>query len=257
MKFSILISSYNKGKYLKQCLDSCLNQTEKNYEIIVYDNNSTDNTNKILNRFKNYEKIKIFKKKRLCKFPALNQIDLIKKAFKKSKGEIICLLDADDYFNSIKLTFLKKRFNKDPKDIIFDLPIMKYSNYTKKFTIKKKIQKNIWPTIIPTSSISCKRSFFKKFMKENYLNKFQNLEIDFRLNIYSRNLKKNFSIVKNNFTYYRQVSNGIMSDKKKFSKKWWIKRLEAHNYMKKIFKKNKLEYKNKFDFIFTKILSKI
>ena len=48
-----------------------------------------------------------------------------------------------------------------------------------------------------------------------------------------------------------------MSDKKKFSKKWWIKRLEAHNYMKKIFKKNKLEYKNKFDFIFTKILSKI
>ena len=55
-------------------------------------------------------------------------------------------------------------------------------------------------------------------MKENYLNKFQNLEIDFRLNIYSRNLKKNFSIVKNNFTYYRQVSNGIMSDKKIFKK---------------------------------------
>ena len=89
MKFSILISSFNKGKYLGKCLNSCLNQKENDYEIIVFDNYSTDNTSKILNKFKKFPRIKIFKKKKISKSPALNQIDLIKNAFVKSKGKII------------------------------------------------------------------------------------------------------------------------------------------------------------------------
>ena len=51
MKFSILISSFNKGKYIEKCITSCLKQKEKDYEIIVFDNYSTDNTLKILKRF--------------------------------------------------------------------------------------------------------------------------------------------------------------------------------------------------------------
>ena len=61
MKFSILISSYNKGKYIEKCITSCLKQKEKDYEIIVFDNYSTDNTLKILKRFG--KKIRIYKKK--------------------------------------------------------------------------------------------------------------------------------------------------------------------------------------------------
>ena len=44
MKFSILISSFNKGKYIRKCITSCLNQKEKNFEVILYDNFSEDNT---------------------------------------------------------------------------------------------------------------------------------------------------------------------------------------------------------------------
>ena len=44
------------------------------------------------------DKIKIYKSEKVSKFPALNQIDLLQKAFNISTGEIICLLDADDYF---------------------------------------------------------------------------------------------------------------------------------------------------------------
>ena len=61
MKFSILISSYNKGKYIEKCINSCIDQNSMNFEIILFDNCSTDNTSKILKKFKN--KIKIFKKK--------------------------------------------------------------------------------------------------------------------------------------------------------------------------------------------------
>tara|TARA_A100000164_G_scaffold327874_1_gene314529 strand:- start:286 stop:1053 length:768 start_codon:yes stop_codon:yes gene_type:complete len=255
MKFSILISSFNKGKYLKKCITSCLNQEEKNFEVILFDNFSSDNTSTILKNYK--KKIKIFKKKRISEFPAINQIDLIKDAFKKSRGEIICLLDADDYYNNKKLSVLKQNFLKRKKiDVIFDLPTKIYKMHKKKFVNKKKFQKDIWPTIIPTSGISCRRLFFKKFLNKGYLKNYQNLEIDFRLNVYARNLSKNFLINHDDLTNYRQVNNGIMSNIKKYSKKWWIKRLEAHNFMQKLFYKNNMKYKNSFDFLLTKILSK-
>ena len=110
MEFSILISSFNKGKYIEKCITSCLNQKEKSFEVILFDNYSNDNTLKILSKFK--DKIKIYKRKRISKSAALNQIDLINQAFKKSKGRFICLLDADDYFNINKLTILKNYFLK-------------------------------------------------------------------------------------------------------------------------------------------------
>ena len=62
MKFTILITSYNKGQYLEECIKSCLNQTNKNFEIIVCDNYSTDNSDQIFNKYK--ESIKLLKKKK-------------------------------------------------------------------------------------------------------------------------------------------------------------------------------------------------
>ena len=255
MKFSILISSFNKGKYIRKCITSCLNQKEKNFEVILYDNFSEDNTSKILDNYK--KKIKIFKKKKVSSYPALNQIDLLKNAFKKSKGQIICLLDADDFFDNKKLLLLKKIFTKRKKlDVIFDLPTKIFSSHKQKFINKKKFQKNIWPTIIPTSGISCRRSFFKNFIKNENLKNYQNLEIDFRLNVYARKLNTNYIISNKDLTNYRQVSDGIMSNIKKYSKKWWIKRLEAHQYMEKIFFKHNKKYNISFDFLLTKFLSK-
>ena len=52
-KASILIANYNNEKYLEECLNSILNQTYKNIEIIVIDDNSSDNSSKIINKFKN------------------------------------------------------------------------------------------------------------------------------------------------------------------------------------------------------------
>ena len=254
MKFSILISSFNKGKYIEKCITSCLQQREKDCEIIVFDNYSTDNTLKILKKFG--KKIKLFKKKRLSNSPALNQIDLLKSAFQKSKGEHVCLLDADDYFKANKLSILKKYFLKKKVSVIFDLPIKKYISHEKKFKDKKKLQKNIWPSIIPTSGISCKKVFFSKFFKKVFVKKYKNLEIDFRFNVYTRNLHKNFFICKDNLTIYRQVDDGIMSNIKKFSKKWWIKRLEAHNFMEKLFYNHNIQYGNKLDFLLSKIFGK-
>lgn len=57
---SILITNYNKEKFLNKSLKSVLNQTYSNYEIILFDDSSTDNSIKIIQK---YKKIKLIRNK--------------------------------------------------------------------------------------------------------------------------------------------------------------------------------------------------
>ena len=59
---SILITNFNKSYYLKKMVNSCLNQTFKKKEILIYDDCSSDDSIKILDKFK--KKIKIIKNKK-------------------------------------------------------------------------------------------------------------------------------------------------------------------------------------------------
>jgi len=255
MKFSILITSFNKGKYLDECIKSCLNQSEKNFEIIVCDNYSDDNSNSI---FKKYEKnINLIRKKKISTSSPTNQIDLIKLGFESSTGDVICLLDADDYFFPEKLNILKKNFlENDFYEVIFDLPLVKNLNSLKKFKLKNKKQKYIWPTIINTSSIVLTRKFLNECIEKGIFEKFDFLEVDFRINVYARCIKKNFKVISEDVTVYRKVDDSIMVNIKKYSKKWWIKRKEAHEFMRNFFLKNQLVYENKFDYYLTDKISK-
>ena len=132
--------------------------------------------------------------------------------------------------------------------------MIKKKNKKIKFKLKQKFQKDIWPTIIPTSSISMKRSFFKKCLDIKAFNKFNLLEIDFRINVLAINFFKNYYILKENVTIYRETDGSIMSNIKKYSKKWWIKRNQAHEYMINLLKKNKLKYQN-LDYSLTKMIN--
>ena len=258
MKISILISSYNKGKYIRECIESCIAQNIVNFEIILLDNHSTDETNLILNEYSSQKyssKIKIFKKKKISNYPALNQIDLLQKGLEHSSGEIICLLDADDYYLKNKLSEVRKFFieNKS-KNVLFDLPMIQRSEKFQKFINKEKIQKKIWPTIIPTSSISMRKNFFKDCVNIGLFSNYNSLEIDFRINVYSRLIKKNdFTISNKSLNIYRKVEGSIMSSHRKFSKFWWNKRLEAHRFMREWYAKNNQSYLTA-DYLFTKIL---
>ena len=254
MKFTIIITSYNKGQYLQACLDSCLNQSEKDYEIVLCDNYSDDNSADIFSRYKGL--IKLIKKKRISNYSPKNQIDLIGEGLQIAKGELVCLLDGDDYFQINKLKNIGKHFekNKDLK-VLFDLPEVKKNNLFYKFKLKKKIQKNIWPTIINTSSISIKTNFLKQCFQNKLFINYEMMEIDFRINVYSRCIEKNYKIIPENLTVYRNVEGSINTSVKKFTKKWWFKRLQAHQFMNYIFSKHNLKYKNIFDYLITKFLS--
>ena len=66
---SIILVTYNSERYIKECIGSVFNQSYKNIEVIVIDNNSTDNTKTIL---KNYTKIKIIENKKNTGFAEAN-----------------------------------------------------------------------------------------------------------------------------------------------------------------------------------------
>jgi glycosyltransferase involved in cell wall biosynthesis len=253
MKISILISSYNKGPYIEKCLQSCLKQSDQDFELILIDNFSNDNTDLILKKYD--ANIIIKKEKKVSNYSAVNQLDLLKKAFSESSGDIICFLDADDYFEENKLEKIKKIFSQNQKiDVVFDKPNILIDKTVSNFTIKNKLSKYIWPTIYPTSSISIKRSFLRKFFENKTFNSYPLLEIDFRITCLSKMIYKNFITENKRLTTYRKVPDGIMSKLKSFSKIWWFKRLQAHYFVNDIFKQNNMTYKKNYDFYLTKFI---
>ena len=118
IKVSVIVPAYNASKYLKKCLDSLVNQTLKDIEIIVINDCSTDNTKDIL---KNYEakhsNIKVIHNK-VNKGIGYNR----NLGMKKANGKYISFIDSDDYVDA---TFLEKMHNKAEKERL-DLVICKF-----------------------------------------------------------------------------------------------------------------------------------
>ena len=86
---SIIVNNYNYGQFLPEAIDSTLNQTHINTEIIVVDDGSTDNSQEVIASYRN--KIIPVLKKNGGQASALNS------GFTASRGEIVIFLDADDY----------------------------------------------------------------------------------------------------------------------------------------------------------------
>lgn len=253
---SVIITNYNKEKYIVETIKSVQSQEYKNFEIIVIDNFSTDNSYKLISK---YKRVRLFRNI-TKKTSALNQIKSIEIGLKKSKGNIICLLDGDDIFKKDKLRNIVEYFAKNPySQAVCDIPLIKDKSQLNEFNYdKKRVNNNkIWPTTFPTSSISVKKKYLLDCIKEFQKEKFDFLEIDFRLCCLFSLHKKNYNVLNKNLTYYRQVNDGIMSRYKKFEKKWWIKRSQAFDFFFFIKKKFKKKYTYSLDYFLTKTISKI
>lgn len=93
-KISIVIPSYNKGKYIGATLSSIINQKYPNLEVIIQDGGSTDGTLEIIKRFgKRYPKIIRWESKK-----DKGQTDAINKGLKKAGGKVLTYLNADDIY---------------------------------------------------------------------------------------------------------------------------------------------------------------
>jgi glycosyltransferase involved in cell wall biosynthesis len=104
---SVIITNYNYGHFLAQAIESVLNQTYQNFELIVVDDGSTDGSPKVIKHYEN-RLIAIFQKN-------AGQGAAFNTGIAQAKGEIVCFLDADDYFREDKLEKVVMAFRKHPE----------------------------------------------------------------------------------------------------------------------------------------------
>ena len=90
-KASVVIVNFNNANYLEKCIQSLLNQSYQNIEMIIVDDKSTDNSQEIIKRYKKKATI-IFNKKKTSK-GSYNQINCYYRGYLKSKGKYLFFLD--------------------------------------------------------------------------------------------------------------------------------------------------------------------
>ena len=96
-KVSIIVNCFNGERYLREAIDSIYAQTYQNWEIVFWDNLSTDNSPKIATTYD--KRLKYFRGEKLVKLYSARRL-----AIKKAEGEYLAFLDVDDWWEPEKLT---------------------------------------------------------------------------------------------------------------------------------------------------------
>ena len=159
VKVDIILPNYNSAAYLAETVNSIINQTFKNWKLIIVDANSNDQTQKILKKYTSHKKIKVIFLKKNKKAGYCRNF-----ALQNSKSDYIAFIDSDDIWKKEKL--FKQLYFMTKNKYHFT-----YTNYVPfKSHMKKKNLKEIKPkkffnfemftknTSIATSSMIIKRS---------------------------------------------------------------------------------------------------
>lgn len=113
MLFSVLIPVYNTSKYLDECIQSVLAQSEDDYEIVLVDDGSTDNSGEICDSYaEKYSSIRVIHKQ--------NEGLLMtrRRGFQEAKGDYFVCLDSDDYLCDDALAKIKKMIVEKNCDLV-------------------------------------------------------------------------------------------------------------------------------------------
>lgn len=252
---SILIANYNNAEYLNRCIQSCINQSYKNLEILIYDDKSIDNSLTIIRKYrkKNIKFIKNNSKK--TGLAAIDAKNSYYNLIKISKGHIIFLLDSDDYFEKNKVHEIVKVFHKLKKiDFIQNMPSIKLGNKLIKKTNKNNFL-SYWPYFAPESCISFKKEFINKFIKRNSIleKKFEDVWLGFRLGVYAYFITNSFYSFNKHLTIYK--SYGQSKKFKFFGYNWFFRRLNSFRYLKSI-SQNRVKLKFVIDYNITNFICK-
>ena len=237
-KVSIIVPVYNVEKYLSKCLDSLVNQSFKNIEILIINDGSTDSSQSIINDYhKRYPHlIKFYLKDNGGLSSARNY------GIEHALGEYLLFVDSDDYLH---LDAVKKLYNKayiSNSDIICFNYIEDREGVLKKvITFDNRIQ-NMYSKYLLSKPSACIKFCKKKLFLE--------LSICFLEDVYYEDLatmpllimgKPKITFI-NEDLYFYYVREGSILNEKNFNPKFYdiFKVLE---YLEKVFKQHKLSVK--------------
>lgn len=137
---SIIIPNYNHAQFLEQRITSILNQTYQNYEIIILDDNSSDNSVEVIDKFKTNIHVSQIILNESNSGSTFKQWD---KGFSLAKGEWIWIAESDDFCESDLLEKLVKAIETDEKMVLAFSTSMLVDKEGKHLGYKNKIGKDI------------------------------------------------------------------------------------------------------------------
>lgn len=246
-KVSIIVPVYNVEKYLKKCLDSLINQTLKEIEIIIVNDGSTDNSELIIKIYtENYpDKIKVINKENGGLSDARNY------GIPYATGEYIAFLDSDDY---VELDTYEKMYNKAKEDdsdlvecdFIWEYPDRKKVDTGKIYKNKKEMltyaRVVAWNKLIKRSLIEEHKMEFPKGLR------YEDVEFFYKMVPYYNKV----SFVKEPLIHYIQRSSSISNTQNERTKEIFT----IMDNVIKYYKENNLyeEYKTELEYTYARLL---
>ena len=241
---SVIIPTFNGEKFIVEAIESVLDQSYKNFEILVVDDGSTDNTISVLKTFKG--KVQILQKPNGGPASARNL------GIRHSKGDFIALLDHDDFWLQDKLILQMQKFAENPEVamVFSDAYIFddnSQTDVTNYFSIQRPARGFVFPQLlmrnfIPNLTVVAKKTVFQEFglfdtsgraaSTDDYykwlevslhyqvefidrpLAKFRLHESNFSHNL-ERTIKEDFYIINQIFKKFPQLTSSYQALKKK------------------------------------------
>ena len=143
-QIDILMATYNGEKYLREQIESVLNQTYKNFRLIISDDCSTDKTREIIKEYEN-------KDERITSYFQSKNLGYVKNfefLLEKVQNDIYMLSDQDDVWNDTKVEHSYKKLKESDADLVFtDLEVVnenletRYPSFNEYMKLSRKIKK--------------------------------------------------------------------------------------------------------------------
>jgi polysaccharide biosynthesis protein PslF len=220
---SVIVAAHNVEKYLNQCLDSLVNQTLKNIEIVVVNDASTDNSLKIINEYESmYPNIRVLN----CEFNiGLGSVRNL--GLSVAKGEYIAFTDGDDWADIRMCQIMYQRAIDDNADVLIANATVFYED-SKKFggLFDQHIRMNLdaklrkmpfdlagYPNILLLEPVAWTKIYKRSFLQEhaiqmeNGMNSYEDICFHFSVLLKA----KRISLIDDALLFYRQNRPGQIS----------------------------------------------
>ena len=207
-KVSVIIPNYNGEKYIYKCINSVLNQTYKNIELIIVDDGSTDGSYSIIEEYDNkYENIIAIYQQNLNASIARN------KGIEKSSGEYLIFIDSDDILYPDAIKKMVSKIEEDNSDMVignFNVIDENDINLNKcTFANSDRIERN--PIVLNGITPNPSNKLYKAEIVRNHSIVFGNVRIGQDLNFYLKYLLKckQVSLINEDIYGWRKLSQSI------------------------------------------------
>ena len=247
IKVSIIVPFYNVENYIEKCLQSLVNQTLEDVEIILVNDGSQDGTKEIAKQFveKYPNKIMYLEKENGGLSDARNY------AIPYAKGEYIAFLDSDDY---VEANMYEEMYNKAKEenldyvecDFLWEYPDKSLESKGKQYSNKKEM-------FIYTRVVAWNKLIKRKIVQENHLEfprgyRYEDVEFFYKL----LPLIHNYGIVQKPFIHYVQRVNSISNVQNTRTKEI----IDVLGHVIDYYKRNQLfdEYKEEIEYTYTRYI---